>query len=103
MHTWMKTESNLCLVMMAVLQATLLGCSGRFDEPASSANQQEREDSFRPPLPKEWVGRWQLDPFAETEWIEVRHQSLGAGAKAVYVVKDAKVVESLLQELKVTS
>ncbi len=49
------------------------------------------------------MGRWQADPFAGTEWIEVEHRSLSAGPNAVYLVKDAKVVKSLLEELKVTS
>ncbi|HEV3259406.1 MAG TPA: sigma-70 family RNA polymerase sigma factor [Gemmataceae bacterium] len=56
----------------------------------------------RPPLKKAWVGRWQADPFAGTEWIEVKRAALGPGART-YGIKEPKVVASLLTKLRITA
>ena len=60
----------------------------------------------RPPLPKEWAGRWVVDPFAGAESIEVRHvaepgKGRAAGGGATYVIKDPKALAAVLKEVKV--
>jgi hypothetical protein len=99
----LKTKKRV-IVLGLVMLAGFLGCSDRKTILDDEAIQQEKNDQRpRPALPKEWIGRWQADPFAGTEWIEVEHRRQSAGPNAVYLVKDAKVVAFLLQELKITS
>jgi len=76
--------------LLAGLTLAILGCIGREDNSAGPARN-------RPALATEWIGRWQANPFAGTEWIEVRHQA------HVYRVEDPKAVASLLQEIKITA
>jgi hypothetical protein len=82
---------------IAFLFAMLLPILGLLTNREASSAQK------RPDLPKEWIGRWQANPFADTEWIEVQHQARSGGANTIYRVDDAKAVASLLQEMKITS
>src|SRR5262249_26288978 len=64
------------------------------------------EKADKPELPKEWAGRWVVDPFAGAESIEVKHvaqpgKGLAAGGGATYVIKDPKALAVVLKAVKV--
>src|SRR5438132_8871315 len=96
-----KIAIALKLVMLLWV-AVPLGCSGPTDNPTVATSPPAEGHLSRPALPKEWVGRWQADPFAGTGWIEVRHQAK-RGGDATYRVQDAEAVASLLKKLQITA
>src|SRR5436309_10611979 len=88
-------------LVMLLWAAVPLGCSGPTNDPTVATNPPAEGRLSRPALPKEWVGRWQPDPFAGTEWIEVRHQAKRGGA--TYRIQDAEAVAALLKKLQITA
>jgi len=89
-------------LMILGLLTNPVGCSRPTNNPTVATNPPDEELLSRPPLPEEWAGRWQPDPFAGTEWIQVQHQARCSGP-ANYSIKGEKAVASLLRELKITA
>jgi hypothetical protein len=61
------------------------------------------KENARPPLPKEWEGKWVANPFAGAVSIDVRHGALPPGTGRAYVIKDSDAVAALVKAAKVTA
>jgi hypothetical protein len=108
--TKLKAGAAVVLALAAVaVGAGVIVPSRPDDRPPEPSARPAAEDEApaRPALPKEWAGRWVVDPFAGAESIEVRHVAeLGrapvAGGGVVYLIDDPRAVAALLKEVKIT-
>jgi RNA polymerase sigma factor (sigma-70 family) len=69
--------------------------------PAPPAEVTVVPDAPRPPIKKEWAGRWIADPFAGAEWIELRQTHNAAPGYRVYQIKDPQAVAAIVKVAKV--
>jgi hypothetical protein len=108
----LKTGAVLFLVLAVVATGVgVLAFGGRDEKrppvtPPPSAPR--AEEPQKPAIPKEWAGRWVVDPFAGAESIEVKHvaevgKGKVAGGGATYVIKDPKALAAVLKAVKVVA
>src|SRR5262245_43594909 len=96
----------VCVLLLAVasvgvgVAATLLT---RPTPRATTAPPGDDPPAEKPPLPKEWAGRWEADPFAGAVAFEVRHQAQFGGGGRVYQIKDPAAVAALVKVATVES
>jgi hypothetical protein len=115
LHRMLLTKLKIGAVLLLVLTTAATGVGvlafGGRDEnrpevPTPPTPRAKEPD--KPALPKEWAGRWVVDPFAGAESIEVRHAAEpgkggAAGGGATYVIKDLRALAEVLKAVKVAA
>lgn len=104
-------RSKLQVVTLTVLALAVVGTGAALvarefadkppAKPAPPATVTVVPDAPRPPVKKEWAGRWAVDPLAGAEWFELRHQRRGGGGDQVYRVKDPQAVAAIVKAARV--
>jgi RNA polymerase sigma factor (sigma-70 family) len=69
--------------------------------PAKAPAVPKAEADARPPLKKEWQGRWVANPFAGTTSIEIVHSRSQGGAPRTYLIKEPQTVAALMKQLTI--
>jgi RNA polymerase sigma factor (sigma-70 family) len=95
---------GLMLLVLAGVGLAVAGFAQRSepDKQDTSRPVPKTDPARRPPLKKEWVGRWQADPFAGTTALEITHQREGGGGQT-YRLKDPRVVATLMKQLRIAA
>jgi RNA polymerase sigma factor (sigma-70 family) len=105
MRSMMRTKGTILalILLTAVASGTLAVMSSRRQQPdakpalAEAPAAAKADPLPRPPLKKEWVGRWQSNPFADTVAIEVLY------SEKKYEINDARKVAALMEQLTIYS
>ncbi len=109
LRTMLITKLRIGAVVVLLLALTGIGVGSVLMPRRNTVTDPDRDppparDEAKPPaVPKDWVGRWMVDPFAGAESIEVQHLRQGPGPVRTYILKDPKALATLLKTVKITA